>query len=59
MLDLGPTVHTKNFIRTYLASSLQVQLGRRERVFDFSGNGSGVRAGVSYSFEAEFTCPYQ
>ena len=25
------------------------------RLFDFSGNGSGVGAGVSYSFGAEFT----
>jgi hypothetical protein len=26
-----------------------------DTVFDFSGNGSGVGAGVSYSFGAEFT----
>jgi hypothetical protein len=25
------------------------------RVFDFSGNGSEVRAGLSYGFEVEFT----
>jgi hypothetical protein len=27
----------------------------RSQMFDFSGNGSEVRAGFSYAFEGEFT----